>query len=91
MEIIPPSALGRSLSPSASEPVPAEHFQLIQAVKAVNAASVLGDHAEIQFSIDRRTRLPIIKVLDRNTKEVIDQVPSEYILRLASDLPSNSE
>jgi uncharacterized FlaG/YvyC family protein len=59
---------------------------LIQAVKVVNEAGTLGNNKEVTFQIDRTTKLPVIQIVDRSTNQVVDQIPSEYILQLAQNL-----
>lgn len=64
----------------------AEQRSLIQAVRALNAADLFGNGRELSFALDRETRRPVIRIVDRNTKEVIQQIPAEYALRMAEDL-----
>ena len=64
----------------------AENRDLIQAVKALNAAASFGDDNELAFLMDRTTRLPVIRIVNRKTNEVVDQIPPEYVLRLAEEL-----
>ena len=64
----------------------AEHREVIQAVKALNGSEMLGQDDELTFSLDRDTHRPVIKVINRNTKEVIRQIPAEAVLRLAQEL-----
>jgi len=64
----------------------ANNRNLIQAVKAVNEAGTLGDNNEITFQMDRNSRLPVIQIIDRSTKQVVEQIPPEYILQLAETL-----
>lgn len=64
-----------------------EQAQLIRAVEKVNEARIFGDKSELTFSVDRDTRRPVMKIIDRETKEVIQQIPPEYVLRLAEELP----
>jgi hypothetical protein len=66
--------------------IQAENRQVIQAVRAVNASGNLGDDRELVFSLDRQTRRPIIRIVDRSTNEVILQIPNERVLALADDL-----
>ena len=40
--------------------------------------------------MDSETRRPIIRVEDRDTHEVVFQIPPEYVLRLAEDLRTSS-
>ena len=69
----------------------AENHDLVQAVRALNAAESFGNQNELTFLLDRTTRLPVIRVIDRKTKEVIDQIPPKYVLELAADLRGTSE
>lgn len=64
----------------------AEQAQLVRAVEAVNEARLFGENSELTFSLDRETRRPVMKIVDRETQEVIRQIPPEYVLRLAEDL-----
>jgi flagellar protein FlaG len=60
-----------------------QNRELIQAVKSVNATEHFGLDNELTFAIDRRTQRPVIRVVNTNTKEVIQQIPPEYVLELA--------
>ena len=81
----------------ANAPVPAtpeqaaENHDLVQAVRALNAAESFGNENELTFLLDRSTRLPVIRVVNRKTKEVIDQIPPKYVLQLFADLREASE
>ncbi|MBZ5596286.1 MAG: flagellar protein FlaG [Acidobacteriia bacterium] len=72
-------------APVAPEQV-AENRDIVQAVKALNAASSFGDSNELSFMLDRNTKLPVIRIVNKNTKEVVEQIPPEYVLRLAEEL-----
>ena len=63
--------------------VAAQNRELIQAVKSVNAAEHFGSDNELTFSFDRHTQRPIMRVVNSRTKEVIQQIPPEYVLELA--------
>jgi flagellar protein FlaG len=63
-----------------------EQRELIQAVKAVNVADLFGQNSELTFVLDRETRRPLVRLIDRDTNEVIRQIPPEYLLRLAEEL-----
>lgn len=54
------------------------------AVKTLNRAQYAGEGRVITFSIDRVTRLPVVRVIDVNTKEVLNQWPAQYVLQLAA-------
>lgn len=82
-------SIGQLAAPAPS-PVPGdklpERRELVRAVKALNAAEYLGDQSELTFALDRQSRRPIVKIVDRRTNEVIRQIPPEYVLRMAEDL-----
>jgi uncharacterized FlaG/YvyC family protein len=75
--------------PTASPQEAAQRRELLQATKSVNASGRLGQN-QLVFTVDRATHRPIIRVEDRDTHEVVFQVPPEYVLRLAHDLGSGS-
>lgn len=63
-----------------------EQNQLVQAVKSVNEAQLLGEGRELTFALDRQTKKPVLRIIDKETKEVVRQIPPEYVLRLADEL-----
>jgi len=67
-------------------PVVEDRRALIQAVRAVNAAEVFGQEHELSFAVDRATRRPVVRIVDRKTRAVVEQIPSESVLRLAEEL-----
>jgi uncharacterized FlaG/YvyC family protein len=71
--------------------IQAENREVIQAVRAVNASVKLGDNNELTFSLDRHTRRPVIKIVNRKTNEVVAQIPNEQVLRLAEYLKVSGE
>jgi uncharacterized FlaG/YvyC family protein len=74
-----------SLSPDQA----AHRRQLMQAVKSVNNSGIL-DNNELVFFVDRQTHLPIIRVEDKDTHEIVFQAPPEYVLNLAQRLDAGS-
>lgn len=86
------TAINRLTQPlAASAPVapvelPAEHREIIQAVRALNSAEMFGQQNELMFHMDRQAHRVVLQVVNRETKEVVTQVPPEYVLRLAEDL-----
>jgi flagellar protein FlaG len=69
----------------------AENREVIQAVKAVNAAEMFGTNSELTFLVDRMTQRPVIRLVDKETRDVIRQIPPEYVLRMAEDLTHSAE
>lgn len=89
MEISGVNQLALAASATAQQPSPeivAEKRELIQAVKAVNQSEAFGNQNELTFVLDRATKQAIMRVVDRETGQVIRQIPQEYVLRLAEDL-----
>ena len=60
--------------------------QVSAAVNDLNVVGYAGEGREITFSVDRETRLPVVKVIDTKSKEVIEQWPRDYVLQLAAQL-----
>ena len=73
-------------STSYSIQIQAANRDLIQAVRAVNASDKLGNKNELSFSLDPRTHRPVVKIVNRVTNEVVQQIPNEEVLRLAESL-----
>ncbi|MBZ5624371.1 MAG: flagellar protein FlaG [Acidobacteriia bacterium] len=83
-------------APSAAAPAPvtpadkaAENREVVQAIKALNGSEMFGHDNELIFQRDRLTQRMVIRVVNRKTKEVISQIPPEYLLRLAADPRQN--
>ena len=58
----------------------------IQTVKKINASNLLGDDREMTFALDRASRRPVVRIIDRKTHEVIQQIPPEYLLEIENGL-----
>jgi uncharacterized FlaG/YvyC family protein len=86
------SAVNRNLSApvtGASEIPPektAENRPIIRAVKALNGTEMFGQDNLLTFQRDPNSKRMVIKVINRKTQEVVEQIPAEYVLRLAEDL-----
>jgi len=80
--------------PVAALSVPSEianqNRELIQSVRAVNGSELLGQNEELSFQMDSATKRLVVQVINTNTKEVISQLPPEYVLRMAQDLKRGS-
>ncbi|MBZ5725861.1 MAG: flagellar protein FlaG [Acidobacteriia bacterium] len=64
----------------------AENRPVIQAVKALNGTEMFGPENELVFQKDAQSQRMVVRVVNRKTKDVVSQVPAEYLLRLAEDL-----
>jgi flagellar protein FlaG len=59
--------------------------KLADAVKNINKA--LKEQAQgVEFSIDSETDRTVVKIVDKNTKEVLRQIPNEETLEIARAL-----
>ena len=70
---------------SAPPPATADQRALIQAVKAVNSTGLFGQDNELSYVLDRNTRRVAVRVVNRNTREVVRQIPAEQVLRVAEE------
>ena len=59
--------------------------------KAVAELNVLSRNfnERVQFSVDNKTNKVIIKVMDRDTNEVISEIPGKYSIRLLEHILEN--
>ena len=69
----------------------ASNREVVQAVKAVNQSDVLGDRNQLTFQQDPRTHRVVVKLVNRDTGEVVTQIPSEYVIGLAAELKKQSK
>jgi uncharacterized FlaG/YvyC family protein len=74
----------------AVEPVrnedPAITRQLATAVRALNQSGLFGQDRQLQFARDPTTKTVVIRVVQPNTGEVIDQIPPETVLEAFKSL-----
>lgn len=61
--------------------------QIVSAVQALNKSELFGENRQLHFSRDNDTHRVIIKITNPKTGEIIDQIPSETVLRMLADLP----
>ena len=60
--------------------------ELRQAVQALNRAEIYGPHSELSLAVDETTHRQLFRVIDKQTKEVLLQIPPESVLRMAKEL-----
>jgi uncharacterized FlaG/YvyC family protein len=65
---------------------PAQTRDVVQAVKALNATEMFGQENELVFQMDQQAKRIVIQIVNRQTKEVVSQIPAEYLLRLNEDM-----
>lgn len=67
----------------ASSPV---QSSLIQAVQSLNDSSIFGQDNEVTFAIDKEARVVVVRVVNKDTREVVEQIPEALVLQLAEEL-----
>jgi flagellar protein FlaG len=68
----------------------AERRELVKAVKSLNQAELFGQGNELTYAIDRHTQRVVTRIVDKNTGDLIKQIPAEYVLRLAEEFKQNA-
>lgn len=61
------------------------HHQLIQAIQFLNRSDfpLLAENSRFNYAVDAATRRAVVKVVNKETQEVLYQLPPEYVLELA--------
>jgi len=62
-----------------------DHKALIQAVRTVNAAELFGQENETTYVIDRAARIAVVRVVNKQTGEVVQQIPTQQLLKMAEE------
>jgi uncharacterized FlaG/YvyC family protein len=83
---IGPSTAPVPAQPAAPQPLDDDQRALVHAVHAVNAAEMFGQDHELTFAFSRNSREAVVRIIDRKTNEVVEQIPGEHVLRLAEEL-----
>ena len=85
MEIRP----AQSLPPEAPQGVqfPAnQNRDVARAARVLNEEGAAGPGREFSFSVDPKTKVAVVRIVDVNSGELINQFPSAYILDVARQL-----
>jgi flagellar protein FlaG len=62
-----------------------ETRQVAAAVQQLNQAGYSGPTRELTILLDQKTGRPMVRIVDKETGEVLRQIPPEYVLRLAQE------
>lgn len=65
--------------------------QIVSAVRGLNKSELMGQNRTLAFVRDPDTHTPVIQVVDRETGDVIDQIPAEAVLRMMAELESKTK
>lgn len=74
---------------AADAPVPntqKDNLDVARATRSLNQGGVAGSDRQFSFSVDPKTKIAVVRIVDVNTGELLDQVPNDYILQVAQQL-----
>jgi uncharacterized FlaG/YvyC family protein len=54
-------------------------------VRLANQSGQIRTDAELTIALDRDSGEPVIRLIDRETRELIQQIPQERVLRMAEE------
>ena len=69
----------------------AENREIVAAIKSINATELSGSNSELTFVFERFTRRAVVRLVDKTTRNVIQQIPPEYMLRWAEEIAASSK
>ncbi len=72
--------------PSISRASPQDQSALSRAVQSLNESEMFGQDNELTFAIDRAARVVVVRVVNKDTGDTVEQIPSGVVLRLAEEL-----
>ena len=80
-----PPAPTTPVTDSGSHPAKPTPVELTKAIATANAA-LKSSSVSLEYSQDKETGLKIVRVIDRNTKELIRQIPAEEMVSVARSI-----
>jgi uncharacterized FlaG/YvyC family protein len=80
------AAVGAPAETRPAHPLTDDRRTLIHAVKAVNASGMLGQENELTFVVERGSRRAVARIVNKETREVVQQIPAEYVVRMAEEI-----
>ncbi len=79
------SHLSASTQTVASKPPSQDQKALLQAVKTVNSSGLLGQENELTFIIDRAAQIAVVRIVNKKTGELVQQIPNQQVLKMAEE------
>src|ERR1700722_92653 len=83
----PSSSLGSSSANSSA----VNQRTLGRAVQAVNASELLGPENELTFVVDKAARMVVIRLVNKDTRETVEQIPAQDVVRIAEELNGGTQ
>jgi uncharacterized FlaG/YvyC family protein len=75
-----------ALQPATPAASNATNREVAKAVKTLNENGTAGPGRAFSIAIDGKTKIPVVRIVDSSTNELIEQIPSQYILDLAEQI-----
>jgi uncharacterized FlaG/YvyC family protein len=79
------SHLSVAAQPAQAKPPSPDQKALLQAVKTVNAAELFGQENELTFVFDRAAQIAVVRIVNRKTGALVQQIPSQQVMKLADE------
>jgi uncharacterized FlaG/YvyC family protein len=74
-----------AMQPAVAKPPTEDQKALIQAVKTVNTSGLMGAENELTFVIDRAAQIAVVRIVNRKTGDLVQQIPTEQVLKMAEE------
>ena len=59
--------------------------QLAKAVKVVNESGQIAVDRELSIALGSKSGQPVMRLIDRKTREIVQQIPEERVVRMAEE------
>ena len=75
-----------------SNPTPAQQNdpsmvrQIVTAIRGLNQSEMMAPDRQLTFMLDPKTQRPVIRIVEKDSGDVIDQIPPEMILLMRDSL-----
>ncbi|MGI5310130.1 flagellar protein FlaG [Rheinheimera sp. WS51] len=90
-KVVPLSdADNKSLNETAKKEVQPSEAEVEQALSIVNKAAVF-EQRSLTFTMDEDSGRTVVKVIDKNTEQMIRQIPSEELLKVSQEIKKLQE
>src|ERR1700704_655688 len=63
-----------------------ETATVVTAVRALNKSEFFGSDRELMFVRDQETRRPVIQIKDRQTGEILQEIPAKQLMRMLASM-----
>jgi len=74
------------VEPASPQRLTDQQRTVVQAVKAVNGAQLFGEDHQLTYVVDPSSKRVVVRIVNRETGKLVEQIPAEYVLRLAEEV-----